>query len=259
MSLETGYISEPAGEEEGVEGNERNVEGNERNADLEALDAYKRGRADSPIIYKPYGWCRVASDAGQQKDMMFVASEESADRVGDVIKTEGWVLENFKRNPVLMYSHDYSIPVLGTIPNVWTEKKQLLNTVRWDDEDPFARFIKGKYERGFMKAVSVGFKAIDFEEQERGILFKQQELLEISLVPVPMHPRALKKGLMGLQSSLWLSRLWQDVILPEVSRELQEPHIVNIPIAIGTAVENTNIDLLLYAAREIKSYTKEKE
>lgn len=220
-----------------------------RDEDLKALEDYKQGKADSPVIYKPYGWVK----ANGQGDMIFIANEESVDRVGDIIKIDGWLLDNFKKNPVLMFSHDYSIPALGTVPEVWTEKKQLLNTVRWDEEDPFARFIKGKYDRGIMRAVSVGFKALDYEELETGILFKRQELLEISLVLIPSHPKALKKAISNVDSSLWISKLWNDTFYPDVKTKNAEKDL-----AIQEKANlNVDIEFIRQIANEIRDFTKE--
>lgn len=172
-----------------------------REEECEALEQYRRGTQDAPTLYRPAGYLKAAGDSG---DMVFVANEESEDRQGDIIQVAGWELRNFKSNPVLMFSHDYHIAPVGVVPKVWTEGKQLLNTVKFDMDDPLAAFLKGKYERKFMRAESVGFKPLEFEERKvRGesmmpsFTFKRQELLEISLVSIPAHPRALQKAMHG--------------------------------------------------------------
>ena len=206
-----GELFEPATneepEEESVTLNLKEFEKRLREADLKALEEYRLGKAEAPVLYKAEG---RANKPESGKPMVFVASEESPDRHGDVIEVGGWELENFRKNPVLMFTHDYSIAPLGLVPKIWVEGKQLLNVVDWDAEDEFARFIKGKYERGFMRAQSVGFRPIEFEPIEKdknkdddddGLFFfgpkrfKKQELVEISLVPRPMHPHALRKAM----------------------------------------------------------------
>ncbi len=174
------------------------IEAQIREEDVAALDAYERGTGEAPILYRA-GFLKDAD--GPQ---VFVANEETEDRMGDVIAVDGWQLANFRRNPVLMFVHDYRIAPVGTVPRIWTEEKQLLNTVRFDEEDEFAKFIKGKYDRRVMRAESVGFRPIEFERLDddknaKGFFakfrFTKQELLEISTVPVPAHPRALRKAL----------------------------------------------------------------
>ena len=160
-----------------------------READLEALECFLRGTAAAPVLYKPSGYFKAA-DSGLS---IFVASEESEDRMGDVIEVAGWETKEFKKNPVFMLNHDYSLLPIGTVPVVKADGKQLLASVKWDTEDEMAAFVQGKYQRGVMRAVSVGFRPLEFERSGDGMLFKKQELLELSAVSVPAHPHALAR------------------------------------------------------------------
>jgi len=165
-----------------------------REAELEALEAYRKGTADAPTLYRADGYMKAHEDGQPQ---VFVASEETADRMGDIISVEGWELSSYKKNPVMLLGHDHRIPPIARAGKVWADGKQLLNTVLWDEEDPLGAAIMGKYQRGFMRAQSVGFKPLEFKDRDdgNGLHFTKQELLEISLVSVPMHPRALRKAM----------------------------------------------------------------
>ena len=171
-----------------------------RLADLEALESYRKCVGPAPVVYKADGYAKATSPGGP---LTIIASEESEDRLGDIITIEGWQLDNYKKNPVILFAHDQGIPPIGLSRKIWSEGKQLLMDPRFDTEDEFARLIEGKFQRGFMRAVSVGFRAIEFEERGdgkpgpfgRGLLFKKQELVEISAVPVQAHPAALAKML----------------------------------------------------------------
>ena len=126
--------------------------------------------------------------------------------MGDVIVAKGWKLDNFKKNPVFMLSHQHSGLPIGTVPDVRVDGKQLLSAVTFDSGDPVAMQVKGKYERGVMRAVSVGFRALSFEERldegrVAGLTFKESELLEISAVSVPAHPGALMRRAMEWASA----------------------------------------------------------
>lgn len=225
-----------------------------READLKALDEYQRGRADAPVLYKAEGQSRLDSNG----PMVFIASEESEDRVGDVIAIDGWDLKSFRRNPVWMFIHNLGVAPLGTVPKIWTEGKQLLNTVDWDSEDELARFIKGKYDRHVMRAVSVGFRALEFEERNvadagmrgRGILFKKQELLEISAVPVPMHPHALQKVIGGKAFSIIVPEMPTIVraeVVEDGDKDMDESQIGLLPLIeakTGAVLNKTNKDKL---------------
>lgn len=117
--------------------------------------------------------------------MVAIASTETQDRMGDVLKLEDWDLKNFKRNPVLQAGHDYAPQfTIGVARNIRIEDKKLVFNPEFHDITPLAAQIKKMYEEGILKAWSVGFKPA-MEEDEK------HELLEISAVAVPANPDSL--------------------------------------------------------------------
>ena len=123
------------------------------------------------------------------------AAVGSEDRKGDVIDPSGWVLDGYRRNPVFLWAHDRSKPPIGKSQRIWVEDGALYAVVEFAPTD-FAREIAELYERGFMRGVSVGFLPLETEFRQasngrRAYLYRRQELLEISAVPVPMHDDAL--------------------------------------------------------------------
>ena len=176
-----------------------------RDDEAHAIRDYTDGRGDAPVIYKSgYALPKApTATVDAQGPQIFVASEESEDRMGDVIRIDGWRLNQFKKNPVFMFQHNYNVPPIGIVPKLWVDGKQLLNTVRWDDDSPLGAEIHGKYDRRIMRAESVGFRALNVEERNsKGLAgsfnFLEQELLEISAVSIPAHPAALRKALDAL-------------------------------------------------------------
>jgi HK97 family phage prohead protease len=169
-----------------------------REVELEQLESYRKGVDEAPVLYRQEGYV-VNKVADAEGLFDFVASEESKDRMSDVIRAGGWELKNFRKNPVMLFGHNHNLPVIGRVGKVDVVGKQLLaSQARFDMEDPFAAAIAGKYDRGFMRAVSVGFRPLEFAfmgDDSGGVDFKSQELLEISTVGVPAHPAALKKAL----------------------------------------------------------------
>ncbi len=124
----------------------------------------------------------------------FRASIESEDRAGDVIRAEGWDLENYRRNPVVLWAHRHDLLPIGKTIDIWVESGALFATVEFARTE-FARQIQKLFEGGFLRGVSVGFRALKTSARSgmknRGTIFEKQELLEISAAPVPMHPDAL--------------------------------------------------------------------
>ena len=112
-----------------------------RHQELEDLEAYRKGMADAPELYRS-GYVSRADDSDV---MEFVASEESEDRYGYVISVRGWQLANFRKNPVFLFAHDNHIPPVGKVVKIGPEENQLLASVQWDMDDPFAADIARKY------------------------------------------------------------------------------------------------------------------
>ena len=129
----------------------------------------------------------------EDRIITFVLSTESEDRDGDIIKAEGWVLDNYLKNPVVLFAHKYDeLPVAKAL-RVWVENGQLKATAKFatEKENPLAENIYQLYKNGYMNAVSVGFVPIEYEETVSGYNYLKQELLEFSCVPVPANPEAL--------------------------------------------------------------------
>jgi len=140
------------------------------------------------------------------------ASTDGVARDGGVITLESWEeggLENFENNPVIQFAHDYSTPPIGRSVHteISTKEHALIQYWEFHDEDDMSRLIHRLYDRGFMRAASVGFLIHevyfpDDDEIERlqkklGTrddiywVSTRTELLETSAVPVPSDAGAL--------------------------------------------------------------------
>jgi len=127
-------------------------------------------------------------------------SDATEDRMGDVVDPGGWDLRAFQDNPVMLYGHDYSDLPLGTW-EVRTEPRRLAGKPRFSKvkEHDRARLVKALWDEGVLCTVSVGFKPIDWEQRDTGgTYYKRQELLEVSIVPVPANPNAHKQVMKAL-------------------------------------------------------------
>lgn len=122
----------------------------------------------------------------------FVASAEGVKRDGLELKVEDWDLENYRKNPVVLWAHDYGgfasprPPIGRATVEVDTKARVLLADVVFDAGDPFAADIERKYRNGFLNAVSVGWDTYKSENNST-----RNELLDVSAVPMPGDPDAL--------------------------------------------------------------------
>jgi HK97 family phage prohead protease len=165
------------------------------------------------IVYK-------ASELSRAEDgtYEYVASDESVDRYGDVIRVSGWDLKNYRKNPIVLFAHQKDNPV-GTAQRVWVEGTKLMVKIKLAEEgtSPFIDTLRKLMEQKIVRAVSVGFMPTVQPNYIRdakndmitGIEYVGQELLENSLVTVPANPAALSTAKsMGI-SEQHLQRVFQ--------------------------------------------------
>jgi len=125
----------------------------------------------------------------------FVASTQDVARDGMIVEAAGWQLNNYRANPVFLWAHDYECPPIGRADTM-IENGALMCEVTFDQGDEFAREIERKYRTGFMNAVSVGWTTLEFAPPKganQAPRVTKAELLDISAVPVPADPGALKE------------------------------------------------------------------
>jgi HK97 family phage prohead protease len=134
------------------------------------------------------------------RDFEFILSDETVDRIGDVIAADGWLLDNFKKNPIALFGHDRNFPI-GKWANVHVDKKAKALRGTLDipkGVSPRIDEIRALIDGGYLPAVSVGFQPLKVEalkddkgEDTDGYRYVKQELLECSVVPIPANPNAL--------------------------------------------------------------------
>jgi HK97 family phage prohead protease len=126
----------------------------------------------------------------------FVISTQNPDRDKDVIHVDGWRFENYNKNPVVLFGHNYrALPVAtGSPPSVEGEKVLSNADFAASRVDAFAETVRQYVKAKVLRASSVGFDPLKwmYNEERRGYDFVEQELLEWSIVPVPAHPEALQ-------------------------------------------------------------------
>jgi HK97 family phage major capsid protein/HK97 family phage prohead protease len=134
----------------------------------------------------------VALAAGDP--LTFVLSDATKDRMGDVIEPKGWVLENFKSNPMALFNHNSNFPI-GHWEDVKVQGGRLIGKLKLAARGTSDRIdeIISLVEQGILRAVSVGFAPIERKPlDDGGVRFTKQELLETSLVSIPANPAAVQ-------------------------------------------------------------------
>ena len=86
----------------------------------------------------------------------FVLHDDTVNTYGFRMLTSGANLEEFRRNPVLLLMHSDHLLPIGRWENIRVEGSRILADPVFDMEDPEAKKIAGKVDRGFLRAASIG-------------------------------------------------------------------------------------------------------
>ena len=173
---------------------------------------------------------RTEPTSSKKEKVSFVASSATPDRYGDIIDQKGWILDNYKKNPVVLLNHDSNQLPIGK-GNVYIRNDQLTIDVEFDSEDPRAKEVERKAKKGFMNAVSVGFRPLESKSRselpsdhkyygQRGMYYSKAELLEVSIVTIPANGEATM-----LEQKFY--NAMKEEILREVKEVIQDNLIVN--------------------------------
>jgi len=127
------------------------------------------------------------------RQIRLIASDATPDRVGDIVEPRGIKLDNFRRNPVILFQHDAGQPI-ARCPSIGMQGEQLVALVEFPPEgtssrsDEVLRLVKA----GVLNACSIGFIPKKWAPiSGAGLRFTESELLEISIVSTPANPAAL--------------------------------------------------------------------
>lgn len=154
-------------------------------------------------ITKLFNNQRMRSFDEKTRTVEFIISDNTTDRYGDIVNQD-WDLKNYWNNPVLLWGHDPSQidNVLGKCLEINTQEEddRMLTTAKFQLAE--AGTSKGVdtvfklIQQGILRTVSVGFISHEIAqaENQKGEtqnILKGNELLEVSVVPIPANPNAI--------------------------------------------------------------------
>ena len=128
-----------------------------------------------------------------------VASDETVDGHGSIIEQRGLQLDRFKRNPVVLSSHEHGEVPVARAENIWLEGPPWRTMIRFRfGSNAKAQVVKDAVVEKLLSALSIGFlpredRAPSASEREAGArsVITKSELLEVSIVAIPSNPAAL--------------------------------------------------------------------
>jgi len=150
----------------------------------------------------------------------FIVSDNSVNKFGGRVITEGIDTTEFEKNPIMLYMHlrddgwrsdavsveTNSMPI-GRWENIRVQGEQLLADATFDLDDNLGAEVHRKVIDKVLNAASIGIDPIAFSDDESDLLVGQfrstitkSKLLEISIVDIPANNNAMQlsgKGASG--------------------------------------------------------------
>lgn len=146
------------------------------------------------------------------REIRFIISDETEDRVKEIMLSTGCDFSNFSKNPQFLGFHDKKDWPLGQVKswgidsvnrNVWmivrfpTIEELSTNPGTPSEKATEIDTVYNMYRLNMLSAVSIGFIEKDSSPNPAnpiGRIITQWELLEVSAVPVPMNPNAIAEA-----------------------------------------------------------------
>lgn len=185
------------------------------------LNIWRNGKSAGDIKHRELRVMVKEIDAAK-RILRFIATDETEDRDGDILHADGWETANYLKNPVFLWAHEYHTLTVGKCVSLFhdTALKALIFDIQFPTPEEisstpdnpaehvkFCDTLYLMYRGGYINAVSVGLKPKAWQprtdengKQLGGNDITKQELLELSAVPVPSNPNALR--LAALEKSI---------------------------------------------------------
>lgn len=176
------------------------------------------------------------------KHQTFVLHDDSLNTYRFRMLTSGANLDEFRKNPVMFFVHrDLELPI-GRWENIRVEGSRILADAVFDLEDPEAKKIADKVERGFIRAASIGTWPPEEVSEDPGLMLPGQQgptvtkwtVREASIVTIGANHNALRMYDRATGESVDLAdenvmlRLMDNITYKTISKMINLKQILNL-------------------------------
>jgi hypothetical protein len=192
----------------------------------------------------------------ESRKMKFIISTGAKDRGKEVINMDNWSFDNYKANPIVGYQHavhgsyftdpnpDMVIGKSDVNVDSFNGKKVIVAEAEFEPADinPIADKILKKLVFGSLNAASVGILPTGNGKSEKGVYYYEgQELLEWSVVNIPMNQEAIKLSIDRANDAIRAVSM----MLPDVAfSDLKRMSVQQILDAIEGVREDADVEKL---------------
>jgi HK97 family phage prohead protease/HK97 family phage major capsid protein len=141
------------------------------------------------------------------------ASTDDLDRQQEIVKPEAFAatLKAFMENPVLLFGHEWWSKPIGKVLEAEVRAKGLWIKAQISKATEEANEVWGLIKEGILKAFSIGYRPIKWEDTDEDIrTILELELFEISMVSIPANPQALADQAKAKKFNLKTIKLTQE-------------------------------------------------
>lgn len=135
-------------------------------------------------------------------------SNDSLNSFGTRVLTSGMNVEQYCRNPVLLYQHERG-KVIGYVKDLRVENDEVTGELMFDEATELSRQCKKQYEFGSLRMVSIGIDILELGEDKELLVQGQtsptvtkSKLYEVSLVDIGSNDDAIVLRKDGMQITL---------------------------------------------------------
>ena len=217
----------------------------------EAMEEHGIDKDEAQLIRKGYTMAPedVQFKEGERSSVDYITTK-ARDRDGEIVLPKGAILDDYRKNPVVLFGHDYKSLPVGKSVWIKSDEKGLISKTKYANTQKADEIFQYRKE-GFPLAKSIGFVPLETVEEkdfknldlkELGLdeadlegtkrIYPKWLMLEYSDVPVPSNPEALQlaisKGLFTLEDAVISAEEDEAFVLeiaPDFNLEEEEPEI----------------------------------
>lgn len=191
---------------------------------------------------------------------------------GTRILTQGVDIEQYQRNPVLLYMHSRG-KVIGYLKDIRVENDEITGEPVFDEASELSVQAKKQWEFGSVRMVSAGLTILELSDDPQYLTQGQtrptvtrSKLIEVSIVDIGANDDAIRLHRDGKYIELGHDGESQLPFLKNFNQNIKEmKELKQIALMLGLAEDATEeqilakIKLLLAASTEVEALKKEKD
>ena len=118
------------------------------------------------VIKQSYPITVSKSELDGKTNLSFILSSEKIDRTNDIVKIAGVKLDNYLKNPVVIWNHQSeNIPAIGNGRNLRVENGNLVGDIEFHRLTQLSCELADLAEAGVLTAVSIGFIPLEWHDE----------------------------------------------------------------------------------------------